>query len=133
MEKKIIYSEIAPHPVGPYSQAVACGGFLFTAGQIGIDPKTGKLAGDGVREQALQVMKYLSAVLSEAGASFDDVVKSTIFLKDMGDFSAVNEIYGQYFRQSHPARSTIQVAALPLGALAEIEVIAMVPSGSPSF
>lgn len=133
MEKKIVYSESAPRPVGPYSQAVACGGFLFTAGQIGIDPRTGTLAGSGVREQALQVMKNLAAVLSEAGASFDDVVKSTIYLKDMGDFAVVNEIYGGHFRQSHPARSTIQAAALPLGALVEVEVIAMLPGGPLSF
>jgi len=79
------------------------------------------------------VMKNLAAVLSEAGASFDDVVKSTIFLKDMGDFAVINEIYGEYFRQSHPARSTIQAAALPLGALVEIEVIATPPGGSLSF
>jgi 2-iminobutanoate/2-iminopropanoate deaminase len=133
MEKKIIYSANAPIPIGPYSQAVVCGGFLFTAGQIGIDPKTGKLAGDNVKAQALQALKNLSAVLSEAGASCDDVVKTTIFLKDMGDFSAVNEIYGEYFRQSHPARSTIQAAALPLGALVEIEAIAMAPGESHSF
>ena len=133
MEKKIIYSENAPRPVGPYSQGVACGGFLFTAGQIGIDPRTGQLAEGGVKTQARQVMANLSAVLSESGASFGDVVKSTIFLADMGDFAAVNEIYGEHFRQSHPARSTIQVSALPLGALVEIEVIAMLPGGSLSF
>jgi 2-iminobutanoate/2-iminopropanoate deaminase len=133
MEKKIIYSEKAPQPLGPYSQAVACGGFLFTAGQVGIDPRTGKLVEGGVKAETRQVMANLSVVLSEAGASFDDVVKSTIFLKDMGDFAAVNEIYGEHFRQSHPARSAIQVAALPLGALVEIEAIATTPSGSLSF
>lgn len=133
MEKKIIFSESAPQPIGPYSQAVTCGGFLFTAGQLGVDPRTGKLTGDNIKAQAMQVMKNLSAVLSEAGASFEDVVKTTIFLKDMGDFAALNEIYGEYFRKSHPARSTIQAAALPLGALVEIEVIAMLPSGSLSF
>lgn len=130
MEKKIIFSEGAPLPIGPYSQAVACGGFLFTAGQVGIDPKTGKLAGDNVKAQALQALNNLSAILSEAGASFENVVKTTIFLKDMGDFAAINEIYGEYFRQSHPARSTIQAAALPLGALVEIELIAMAPGES---
>jgi 2-iminobutanoate/2-iminopropanoate deaminase len=133
MEKKIIYSENAPRPLGPYSQAVACGGFLFTAGQVGIDPRTGNLVDGGVKAQALQIMSNLSAVLSEGGASFGDVVKSIIFLADMGDFAAVNDIYGGYFRQSHPARSTIQVAALPLGALVEIEVIAILPGGSLSF
>lgn len=119
--------------MGPYSQGVACGGFLFTAGQIGVDPGTGQLAEGGVRAQARQVMANLSAVLSEAGASFDDVVKSTIFLADMGDFAAVNEVYGEHFRQSHPARSTIQVSALPLGALVEMEMIAMSSGGTLSF
>ena len=133
MEKKIIYSENAPRPLGPYSQAVACGGFLFAAGQLGIDPRTGKLVDGGVKAQALQIMSNLSAVLSEAGSSFGDVVKSTIFLADMGDFAAVNDVYGGYFRQNHPARSTVQVAALPLGALVEIEVTAILPGGSLSF
>lgn len=133
MGKKIIYSDNAPKPVGPYSQAVASGGFLFTAGQIGLNPKTGKLAEGGVKAQARQVMMNLEAVLSDSGASFDDVVKTTIFLVDMGDFAAVNEVYGEYFRQSYPARSTVQVAALPLGASVEIEAIAALPGDSLSF
>lgn len=133
MEKKIIYSDNAPKPVGPYSQAVACGGLLFTAGQVGINPKTGKLVDGGVKAQAKQVMANLEALLSDSGASFEDVIKTTIFLTDMADFATVNEIYAEYFRHNYPARSTVAVAALPLGALVEMEVIATMPSGNLSF
>ncbi|MBI5815261.1 MAG: RidA family protein [Nitrospinae bacterium] len=133
MEKKTVYTIAAPRPVGPYSQAVALGDTVYTAGQIGLDPKTGKLAGDDVQAQTRQVMSNLEAVLSEAGASFTNVVKTTIYLADMKDFPVVNEIYGAMFKDNPPARSTVQVAGLPLGALVEIDMIAGLPESSASF
>ncbi len=123
MAKKIIESAEAPKAIGPYSQAVASGGFLFLSGQIGIDPDTGELSG-GIREQAAQALKNLMKVLGAAGVGPDDVAKTCIYLKDMGDFAQVNEIYAGYFKDAQPARSTIQVAALPRGALVEIDAIA---------
>ncbi len=122
--RRIVHSDRAPAAVGPYSQAVQAGGFLFTAGQIGLDPDTGTMVGDGVEEQTRQVLSNLKAVLEAAGASFSRVVKTTIYLADMADFAQVNEIYGEVFGQDPPARSTVQVAALPLGARVEMDVIA---------
>ena len=113
----------APKALGPYSQAVRAGGFLFTAGQLGLDPLTGDLR-DSIVAQTEQVMNNLAAVLRAAGVGFKDVVKSTIFLVDMGDFQAVNAAYGARFPHDAPARSTVQVAALPKGGLVEIELIA---------
>lgn len=122
--KKILNTEHAPKPVGPYSQAVESGGFLFCSGQIAIDPKTDSVLKGSVAEQAKLVMENIRGVLEEAKLGFDSIVKTTIFLTDMGDFQAVNEVYAQYFKTEPPARSTIQVAGLPKGVNVEVEVIA---------
>lgn len=127
MSKRIVSTDKAPAAVGPYSQAVAAGGLLFCSGQIPLDPATGKLVSGGVAEQAEQVMKNLSAVLAAAGATTSDVVKTTCFLADMADFAAFNAIYATYFSADFPARSTFQVAALPLGARVEVEAVAVLP------
>ena len=124
--KKIIQTEKAPKAVGPYSQAIQAGNFVFTSGQIGLDPGTGKLVKGGIREQAHQVMENLRAVLEAANSDFSRVVKTTVFLKEMNDFMHFNEVYGEYFSSDQPARSTFQVAALPLGAVVEIEMVALV-------
>jgi 2-iminobutanoate/2-iminopropanoate deaminase len=122
--KKEILTKNAPAPIGPYAQAIEAGGFLFCSGQIPLDPETGAIVGSGdVELQTKQVMKNISAVLTEAGAKFNDVVKTTIFLKDMGDFPKVNPIYGEHFTAPFPARSTVEVARLPKDVLVEIEVI----------
>ena len=118
-----IQTEKAPAAKGPYSQAVSVGELVFTSGQIALDPETGLMVGDDVREQTHRVCKNLSAVLAAAGSSFDKVVKTTCFLNDMGDFAAFNEIYAEYFTNK-PARSCVAAKALPKGALVEIEVIA---------
>ena len=114
----------APAAIGPYSQAIVSGGFVFTAGQGGIDPATGDLVSDSVVEQAEQVMRNLAAVLEAAGSSFEKAVKTTCFLADMGDFAAFNEVYAKYFT-SKPARSCVAVRELPKGVLCEIEAIAV--------
>jgi len=121
-----ILTNQAPAPIGPYSQAVSRDGFLFCSGQVGLDPATGKLAGDDVATQARQAMNNIAAVLTAAGATFADVVKTTIFLADMADFATVNPIYAEHFTNgTPPARSTVAVAGLPLGARVEIEVMAI--------
>ncbi len=125
MSRQIIHTDNAPAAVGPYSQAVKIGNLVFTAGQIGIDPATGKMQ-EGLEAQARQVMSNLQAVLQAAGADFDTVVKTTIFITDMADFGVINGIYGAFFGENPPARSTVAVAQLPLGALVEIEAIAQV-------
>lgn len=122
--KKIITSDKAPKALGPYSIAVASGGFLFCSGQLGLNPQTGELVEGGVEQQARQALDNIRFVLESAGSGMDDIVKTTIFLTDMKDFPAVNAIYGGYFSGDYPARSTIAVAALPKGGLIEIEVIA---------
>lgn len=122
--KKIIETKNAPAPIGPYSQAVEAGGFVFCSGQIALDPATSQVSTGGVPEQTELVMKNINAVLTQAGLTFDNVVKTTIFLTDMGDFPAVNEIYGKYFKSQPPARSTVAVAGLPRGVKVEIEVLA---------
>ena len=127
MKKEIIATKNAPAAVGPYSQAIKAGNYLFTAGQIGIDPKTGKMVSGGVKAQAEQVLKNLGAVLEAAGTGFEHVVKTTIFLRYMKDFGTVNQVYAAYVGEEKPARSTVAVAALPLGALVEIEAIAIIP------
>ena len=127
MSKEIIHTDHAPAALGPYSQAVKVGNMIFTAGQVGLDPATGKLVEDDITAQTERVLQNLTAVLSAAGASLDDVVKCTVFLKDMGEFAAMNAVYGRYFTQRHPARSAVQVAALPLDARVEIEAIALLP------
>ena len=127
MEREIIATTDAPQAIGPYSQAVRVGSFVHTAGQIAIDPETGQLVPGDVSVQAEQVMKNLTAVLKAAGTSLENVVKTTIFLRYIKDFGAVNEVYGRYFSAGEPARSTVAVSALPLKALVEIEVVALVP------
>lgn len=125
--KHIINTENAPTPIGPYNQAVKSGHLLFTSGQIPVDPLTGEMVADNIREQAVQVLENLKAVLESAGSSLNDVLKTTVFLTDMNDFPEFNVIYAEYFAEDNaPARSTIQVAALPLGARVEIELIAKV-------
>lgn len=124
MAKKIHETKNAPAPIGPYSQAVEVGGFLFCSGQIALDPATGEVNNGSVAEQTELVMKNVGAVLEAAGCSFDNVVKTTIFLTDMADFPAVNEVYGRYFKSAPPARSTVAVAGLPRGVKVEIEVVA---------
>lgn len=116
----------APAPVGPYSQAIRVDGFVFCSGQVGLDPATGKLVEGGVVEQTRQVLNNLTAVLASAGLTLSDVVKTTIFLVDINDFGAVNGVYGERMGAPPPARSTVAVAALPLGARVEIEAIATV-------
>lgn len=123
--KKIISTNNAPGAIGPYSQAVQTGNILFTSGQIAIDPTTGELNMADLTTETHQVMKNLDAVLSAAGLSFKDVVKTSIFLADMNDFAAVNEIYASYFESDYPARETVQVAMLPKGVNVEISMIAV--------
>lgn len=123
-EKKIIHTEKAPAAIGPYSQAVAIGGFLFTSGQIALDPATGVLVDGNIKAQTERVLKNLSVVLEEAGASEKDVVKTTVFLSDMNDFAAMNEVYGTFFKENPPARSAVEVAKLPKNAKVEIEAVA---------
>lgn len=118
-----ISTDKAPKAIGPYSQAILCGGMLYTSGQIALSPENGELVGENIAEQTEQIMKNLSAVLAEAGTSFDNVVKTTCFLADIADFAAFNEVYGKYIT-SAPARSCVAVKSLPKGALAEVEVIA---------
>lgn len=126
MKKETILTENAPAPIGPYSQAVKVGNFLFCSGQIPLDPKTSALVGAGdVKVQAKQVMENIAAVLKEAGTSFDHIAKTTIFLKSMGDFPVVNEVYGSYFKGDFPARSTVEVSRLPKDVSVEIEVLAV--------
>lgn len=124
--KKVIHTDKAPKAVGPYSQAVSTGNLLFTAGQVAIDPATGKLVEGGIREQTRRVMENLKAILAEAHTDFSKVVKSTVFLQDIEHFADFNQVYGEYFPSAPPARSTLQVVALPLGAMVEIEVVALV-------
>ena len=122
--KKIVSTNEAPAAIGPYSQAVRSGRFLFCSGQIPLDPKSGEIVSGNISIQTRRVMDNIAAVLRAEGLRFDSVVKSTIFLTDLGDFQKVNEIYGSYFEQNPPARSTVQVAALPKNANVEIEIIA---------
>jgi len=124
MEKKIIRTDNAPAPIGPYNQAVQFGNMLFVSGQIALDPKTGELVQGDIKEETQMVMKNLEAVLQEAGMDFSNVLKTTIFLMDMGQFAQVNEVYGSYFQENAPARETVQVAGLPKGVKVEISVIA---------
>ena len=122
---KVVYTDKAPAAIGPYSQAIILNDILFTSGQIPVDPATGELAGDTIQIQAEQVMKNLDAVLKEAGTSFENAVKNTCFLADMGDFAQFNEIYAKYF-VNKPARSCVAVKTLPKNVLCEVEVIAAI-------
>jgi 2-iminobutanoate/2-iminopropanoate deaminase len=130
--KKIISTPDAPAAVGPYSQAVRVGSTVYCAGQIPLDPKTGQIVSDDISEQTRRVLHNVSAVLKAEGLTFDNIAKTTIFLTDLADFQTVNEIYGSYFKQAPPARSTVQVPALPKGARIEIEVIAVAGEGASS-
>jgi len=125
MNKTIINSKNAPAPIGPYSQAVLAGNTLYCSGQVAINPKNGELNNADLKTETHQVMKNLNAVLSEAGLGFEDVVKCSIFLKNMDDFAVVNQIYGGYFVDLYPARETVQVAKLPLDVNVEISLIAV--------
>jgi 2-iminobutanoate/2-iminopropanoate deaminase len=122
--KDIVLTDEAPKPIGPYSQAVKSNGFLFASGQVALDPRTNEFIGGDIRQQTERAMENLKAVVEAAGSNLHHVVKSTVFLKDMNDFAAMNEAYGKYFPAAPPARSTVQVARLPKDALVEIEVIA---------
>ena len=125
-ERKAILTDKAPKPIGPYAQAVRYGNLVFTSGQIPIDPATGNIVAGDIVKETEQVFANLAAVLSAAGTSLDRAVKTTVFLTDMGLFAKVNEVYARYFREPFPARSTVQVAALPKGVSIEIEVVAEV-------
>lgn len=123
--REVISTDRAPLAIGPYSQAIRAGGFLFLSGQIALDPGTGQLVGQDVKQQTRQVLTNVRAVLEAAGASLADVVKCTVFLADMNDFGPMNEEYGAFFSEEPPARTTVQAARLPRGALVEIEVVAL--------
>ena len=124
--KKIIATKNAPAAIGPYSQAVQAGNMLFASGQLGLDPATGQFPEGGVKEQTAQAFKNVKAILTEAGLTMDNVVKTTVFLADMGDFAAMNEVYAAQFEGTLPARSAVAVKTLPKNALVEVEVIAVV-------
>jgi 2-iminobutanoate/2-iminopropanoate deaminase len=126
MKKKIVKSDKAPAALGPYSVAVKAGHFVFTAGQLGIDPSSGNFVEGGIEEQTRQALENINAVLEAAGTKMSKVVKTTVFLLDMNDFGAMNGVYGEYFTKKFPARSAVQVARLPKDGLVEIEAIAMV-------
>ena len=126
--KKIISTQEAPAALGPYSQAVRVGSMVYCAGQIPLDPKTGEIVSGGIEVQTKRVLDNITAVLKAEGLTFDHIVKTTIFLMDLGDFQKMNEVYGSYFKQAPPARSTVQVAGLPRGSRVEIEVIAVADS-----
>ena len=121
-----VHTDRAPAAIGPYSQAIRAGHLVFTAGQVGIDPSTGKLL-EGTEAQTRQAMRNLQAILEAAGSGLDHVVKTTIFVADLNDFALVNKVYGSFFSGTPPARSTVQVARLPLDARVEIEMVAVVP------
>jgi 2-iminobutanoate/2-iminopropanoate deaminase len=125
-EKEIIHTPNAPAAIGPYSQAVRWNGLVFASGQIPLDPATGQLVEGGIEEQAARVLENLKAVLEASGARLDTVLKTTIFLKDLGDFAKVNEIYGRYFPEKPPARATVEAARLPRDVRVEIEAVAFV-------
>ena len=122
--KRVIKAQNAPAAIGPYSHAISVGDLLFTSGQIPLDPETGKLVGGSIEEQTEQVLKNLEAVLSANHMSFENVVKTTVFITDLADFSKINEVYATRFKNEPPARSCVQVAALPAGAKIEIELVA---------
>ncbi|MCA1589140.1 MAG: RidA family protein [Acidobacteria bacterium] len=125
MERHVIETSDAPGAIGPYSQAIQANGMIFCSGQIPIDPATGEFVSNDVAEQTEQVLKNLSAVLKAAGSGLDKVVKTTVFLADMGDFTAMNEVYGRYFEANKPARATVQAARLPRDARVEIDCVAV--------
>ena len=124
--KDIVLTERGPKPIGPYSQGVRANGFLFISGQVAFDPATSQIIGTDTAQQTQRVLENLKAILEAGGSNFHSVVKTTVFLKDMNDFTAMNEVYARYFTAAPPARSTVQVARLPKDALVEIELIAVV-------
>jgi 2-iminobutanoate/2-iminopropanoate deaminase len=126
MKREAVRTEGAPAAIGPYSQAVRAGGFLFCSGQIPLDPSTGKMTDGGIEAQAERVLKNLDAVLTAGGATLRTVVKTTVYLVDLGDFPAMNAVYGNYFPENPPARATVQVAGLPAGARVEVDAVATV-------
>lgn len=124
MPREIVKSESAPNAIGPYSQAIKANGFIFTSGQVALDPRSGQLVGQDIKTQTRLVMDNIKAILEAAGSSLDRVVRCTVFLRDMNDFGPMNEEYGSYFKELPPARTTVQVAKLPRDALVEIDAIA---------
>ncbi|KPL84426.1 hypothetical protein SE15_04765 [Thermanaerothrix daxensis] len=129
-QKQSIVANNAPKAIGPYSMAIKAGPFLFVSGQLGLDPVTGDLVSGGVAAETRQALNNLKAILEAAGSSLEAVVKTTVFLRDIGEFSTVNQVYNEFFTQNPPARSAIQAAALPRGAAVEIEAIALLPDVS---
>jgi 2-iminobutanoate/2-iminopropanoate deaminase len=125
MTREVVQTDNAPKAIGPYEQAIRANGFIYTAGQIPIDPKTGSFTEGGITAQTRQVLENLKAVLEAGGSSLDRVVKATVFLKNMADFAAMNDVYAQYLGSAKPARSTVAVAELPRGALIEIDLVAL--------
>lgn len=126
-ETTVVHTDSAPRAIGPYSQAIAAGGLLFASGQIPLVPSTGELLRGDIREQTHQVLRNLAAVLEASGASLSTVVKTTVFLADMGEFAAMNEVYAEHFGDHRPARSTVQAGALPRNVSVEIDAIALLP------
>ena len=124
MGREIVRTEAAPAAIGPYSQAVRCGGFLFCSGQIPLDPATGKMVEGGIAEQTERVLRNLEAVLAAGGVPLSSVVKTTVYLVDLGEFPAMNAVYGRFFPEDPPARATVEVSKLPAGARVEIEAVA---------
>jgi len=122
--KDIVTTDRGPKPIGPYSQAIKANGFLFLSGQVALDPKSGEMTGSDIRQQTERVLENIRGILEAAGSNLHHVVKTTVFLKDMNEFPAMNEVYGRYFSAAPPARSTVQVERLPKDALVEIEVVA---------
>jgi 2-iminobutanoate/2-iminopropanoate deaminase len=122
--RDIVLTDRGPKPIGPYSQAIRANGFLYVSGQVALDPKTGELTGTDIQQQTQRTLENVKGILEAAGSNLHHVVKTTVFLKDMNDFAAMNEVYAKYFTLAPPARSTVQVARLPKDALVEIEVIA---------
>ena len=125
MARKMITTDKAPKAIGPYAQAIAANGFVYTAGQIPLDPQSGHLVEGGIKEQTRQVLENLKAVLESAGSSMKQVVKATVFLKNIADFGAMNEVYAEYLEDTKPARSTVAVSELPRNALIEIDLVAL--------
>ena len=125
VNREVVATKDAPQPIGPYSQAIKAGGFVFASGQIALDPATGKLIEGDIKAQTERVLKNLSAVLAAAGSSMDRVVRTTVFLKNISDFQAMNEVYGKFFTNAPPSRTTVQAAGLPRDALLEIDVMAL--------
>ena len=122
--RDVVLTDKGPKPIGPYSQAIRANGFLYVSGQVALDPKTGEFVGTDIRQQTQRTLENVKGILEAAGSNMHHVVKTTVFLKDIGDFAAMNEVYATFFTLAPPARSTVEVARLPKGALVEIEVIA---------